>query len=287
MRLVACQRCHMQYDVTEVAGEKFRCRCGEMLANPPAAYVVDVRIERCGSCGARVSPDVDCCEFCSSEIVRDVEKLSRICPECHCRNGEESRFCTACGVGFAPVPVESEACELPCPVCGVLMPPRSIGGIGINECGACNGIWTPEDRLDQLIQRALDADRQSRALPAQGPCPRVKGANPASQRVAYRKCPVCEAFMQRRNFRKTSGVIVDCCKKHGTWLEADELEQITGFVLAGGNPAAEAVLEQAGQGAGFGRDPADNVWGRPLARPTGLAGACAESFVSLFKAILD
>ena len=40
--------------------------------------------------------------------------------------------------------------------------------------------------------------------------------------------------MQRKNFRRTSGVIIDCCHTHGTWLDADELEQIAGFILSGG-----------------------------------------------------
>ena len=55
--------------------------------------------------------------------------------------------------------------------------------------------------------------------------------------------------MQRRNFRKSSGVIVDRCREHGTWLDADELEQITGFILSGGRPEAEEHLKQSGTDA--------------------------------------
>jgi hypothetical protein len=40
--------------------------------------------------------------------------------------------------------------------------------------------------------------------------------------------------MLRENFRKTSGVVVDRCREHGTWLDADELEQVAGFILSGG-----------------------------------------------------
>jgi Zn-finger nucleic acid-binding protein len=126
------------------------------------------------------------------------------------------------------------------------MPPRAIGGIGINECGSCNGIWAPADRFDQLINRAIEARKKGEQLHH---TPRVKGANPAAQRVAYRKCPECEAFMQRRNFRKSSGVIIDICRNHGTWLDADELEQITGFVATGGNPNAEKLLADADRDA--------------------------------------
>lgn len=242
MRLVACQSCHTQYDVTEVLEESFPCRCGEPVENRDYE-AVDARVHRCGSCGARVvDPDAPACDYCGSAIVRDDRKLSLICPECHGRNCETSRFCTACGVGFSPEPVQLDGYELPCPVCGCLMPPRSIAGIGINECGSCNGVWAPGDRLDLLVNRAIEANRRGERIDY---TPRVKGANPAAQQVAYRKCPECEAFMQRRNFRRSSGVIIDSCRKHGTWLDADELEQITGFVLSGGNPRADKLMEDA------------------------------------------
>lgn len=289
MRLVACQNCHTQYDVTDVAGESFACRCGESVANEKLE-AVDAQIHRCGSCGAGVSPDAAGCDFCGSEIIRDDSKLSLICPECHGRNAEVSRFCTGCGVAFAPEPVKVEGYEIPCPVCAVLMPPRSVGGVGINECGTCNGIWAPENRLDLLINRAIDAQRQNGTVPQRAHEPRTKGANPYSQRVAYRKCPECDAFMQRRNFRKTSGVIIDCCKKHGTWLDADELEQITGFILSGGNPVADAIMKQADDdarkavtGAQFAENLSRTQWAGPRSRANSPLGGL---FVSVLKGIL-
>jgi hypothetical protein len=40
--------------------------------------------------------------------------------------------------------------------------------------------------------------------------------------------------MARKNYGKRSGVIVDWCAAHGTWLDADELEQIASFIASGG-----------------------------------------------------
>ena len=48
------------------------------------------------------------------------------------------------------------------------------------------------------------------------------------------KCPVCNAAMQRKNFAGSSGVVVDWCGSHGTWLDAHEMEDIAAFVLDGG-----------------------------------------------------
>jgi Zn-finger nucleic acid-binding protein len=292
VRLVACSNCHAQYDVSGVEAETIACRCGEQVANE-VLEAVDLKIHRCGSCGAQISGDANDCTYCGSVVVRDVRNLSLICPECHGRNTGDSRFCTACGVLFSPEPVKVDGYELPCPVCGCLMPARQVGGIGINECPKCNGLWAPENRLDVLIKRAIKAGHSDDAALLADFEPRVKGSNPASQQVAYRKCPECEAFMQRRNFRRSSGVIIDRCSKHGTWLDADELEQITGFVMSGGSPARQAIMQEAATaaakertGAEFARAAASSEW-TPRARSMGSGGGLMSTLVGVLESILD
>jgi Zn-finger nucleic acid-binding protein len=291
VRLAACQSCHTQYDVTDVMEKEISCRCGEKV-EIRSLVGMDVGIHRCGSCGAHVASDAQGCDYCGSEIVRDTRKLSLICPECCGRNVENSRFCTGCGVAFSPEHVQVEGVELPCPVCGCLMPTRAVGGVGINECPQCNGIWVPEDRLEALISRAIEAKQSADPELFKDFQPRVKGANPATQKVAYRKCPVCEAFMQRRNFRKSSGVIVDRCREHGTWLDADELEQITGFILTGGRPRAEEYLkqsktdaEEARAGAAFTKIMAEQRAG-PFSRPEPRERGVVSSFLGLLDNLL-
>lgn len=119
---------------------------------------------------------------------------------------------------------------------------RGLIGITLNECGQCNGLWVPGNKFDALVSSAIDARNKQRDAVGLGGEPRVKGANPFSWKVEYRKCPECEAFMLRQNFRKTSGVIIDSCREHGSWLDADELEQIAGFIMSGGRPVADEFL---------------------------------------------
>ena len=40
--------------------------------------------------------------------------------------------------------------------------------------------------------------------------------------------------MNRVNFGKVSGVIVDVCKVHGTWFDPGELTRVVAFAAAGG-----------------------------------------------------
>lgn len=288
MRLVACSNCHTQFDVTDVAAETFPCRCGSTVENRDLE-AVDAKIHRCGSCGAIVDADAERCDYCSSAIERDPGKLSLICPECYARTHQDARFCTACGVGFRPEQVRLEGHELPCPLCGALMPPQQVGGVGLNECRGCNGLWVPGDNLQLLLSRAVEAREAAGPQARLQKKPRVEGANPAAQRVHYRKCPECQAFMQRRNFGRSSGVIVDRCNAHGVWLDADELEQLAGFLMTGERATAsvkELSLGEQRASAEFAR-----IHARQAARRTragrdeegGVVGTLLDALIRILK----
>jgi Zn-finger nucleic acid-binding protein len=53
-------------------------------------------------------------------------------------------------------------------------------------------------------------------------------------RISYVPCPDCRQLMNRSNFARASGVIIDTCKKHGVWFDAEELPRIIGFIQKGG-----------------------------------------------------
>jgi Zn-finger nucleic acid-binding protein len=46
--------------------------------------------------------------------------------------------------------------------------------------------------------------------------------------------------MNRINFARCSGVVVDVCKHHGTWFDRDELSAIVEFIRGGGMNSARA-----------------------------------------------
>jgi len=56
----------------------------------------------------------------------------------------------------------------------------------------------------------------------------------ARQRIQYAPCPQCGQLMNRINFARCSGVIVDVCKGHGTWFDVQELSAIVQFIRGGG-----------------------------------------------------
>jgi Zn-finger nucleic acid-binding protein len=241
MRLVACPGCHAQYDVSGTEGGRFECPCGTTVAIGPVR-AVDAVVRRCGSCGALLPEDGDTCAYCRARVDRRGE-LSLICPECYARNARASRFCTACGVEFRPQPVPDGDGGVACVRCGTPTELRWIGGVAVHECAGCNGLWVPGTAFDDLVNRAIEAWRREEPARLDVRAPRRAGGNPASARVEYRKCPLCGQVMARRNYRHTSGVIIDVCREHGTWLDADELERIAGFILSGGLDRAKAAEE--------------------------------------------
>ena len=232
--LVACPSCHAQFDTAGVSGDSFLCHCGARVPNVrPTA--VDAPVRRCSACGANVEAGAEKCGYCGSVLSGAAGPL--VCPECYARNAGRARFCASCGVEFRPQPVLAAGDPVPCPVCAVALVPRSLAGVAIQECTTCRGIWVPAANFDALVAHAGEhAHLEPTAGVQTAPLARPQH----STAVAYRKCPSCGQMMNRKNFGRISGVIVDTCRAHGTWLDANELEQVAAFVAQGGLDRAAA-----------------------------------------------
>ncbi|MCA9754584.1 MAG: zf-TFIIB domain-containing protein [Candidatus Eisenbacteria bacterium] len=234
MRLVACPKCRTQFDGSKVVGATFPCpSCGEVVRNV-VHEPIDALVHRCSACGASVSAEAVHCEYCQSAIVRDRRQMGLICPECYARTPSRAKYCTNCGVEYRPQDPGSEGETLVCPADNETeMVGRSIGGVLVHECPNCAGLWVPGKEFDRLVQKAIAAqgERASAGLGAAAkPTHRWTGGSG----VKYRKCPCCAGVMNRKNFGGRSGIIVDWCGEHGTWLDADELEEIAAYIMEGG-----------------------------------------------------
>ena len=102
----------------------------------------------------------------------------------------------------------------------------------MRECEHCGGIWLDVASFERIC---ASREEQSAVLGAASPTPSHQ-IDPQSDgsKVRYSPCPQCGQMMNRINFARCSGVIVDACKGHGTWFDASELRAIVEFVRAGG-----------------------------------------------------
>lgn len=182
----------------------------------------------CPSCGAPASAEATRCEYCGSAL-RTVT-----CPSCFASLFAGSQFCPHCGAKAAPVDQDSAA-PLPCPSCGQQMAPVRIGGTPMQQCAPCGGAWLTTDTFTALCtdKEARSAVSSSFAFESASPS---TSAAPAVRLgdVRYRRCASCQSLMNRVNFGRVSGVVIDLCKGHGVWFDPGELQRVLAFVANGG-----------------------------------------------------
>lgn len=98
----------------------------------------------------------------------------------------------------------------------------------IHGCRGCGGAWVDHRTLDEMIAWAKAHANHHRPDSVQ------RQAMVLHEVVRYRPCPSCRQRMNRRNFARYSGIVVDECRTCGTFFDAGELEGVVTFVRSGG-----------------------------------------------------
>jgi Zn-finger nucleic acid-binding protein len=238
-RIVRCSACLRKYDASKRrVGSTFLCRCG-VTVTIPQDHAHDAAVVRCSGCGASREGQAIACGYCGSDFTLHECDLNNICPSCHSRVSSRGRYCHHCGGRTIPDSTSSdsevgEATELGCPACGPerVLHSRRLPGLELSglECQVCGGLW-----LDVLLLNTLLEDEAKR--PAGFVATHRRPEPPT--KVSYRNCIRCGQRMTRRNFGRTSGVMVDLCGAHGIWFDAEELSHLLNWIRAGGLPAAQ------------------------------------------------
>ena len=137
---------------------------------------------------------------------------------------EGTAFCPKCGAARERGESPGEAVH--CPACTGELQRVDLGKTTLLECANCDGAW-----IDATTFEALCADNEAQAAVLHRYGGRTEAAQAA---VKYRKCLRCGKMMNRVNFGRLSGTVVDVCRGHGTYLDAGELHQIVSFIRGGG-----------------------------------------------------
>ena len=122
-----------------------------------------------------------------------------------------------------------------CPQCRVPMQSVRLGATTVQECERCHGLW-----LDVPSFENICANREQQAAVLGGASVAPTNLVRETSKIKYIPCPQCSQLMNRINFARCSGVIVDVCKGHGTWFDRDELSRIVEFIREGGLEASRA-----------------------------------------------
>jgi Zn-finger nucleic acid-binding protein len=270
MRLVvACPSCRRRYDASERRpGSRYRCSCGGVLAVPATALAHDAAVVRCSACGAPRSGQERSCRYCSSDFTLHERDLDTLCPQCMTRVSGKGRFCHSCATPLLLSQAAAAPSAHPCPACGdgTSLSSRRLGSedAAILECRICAGLWLEKEVFELLAARARTgrapdlpgpvvpagpaeesdlAPVAARKVPAAEPAPAGTDSAAGGARL-YRPCGVCGALMNRRNYGRRSGVILDICTEHGVWFDSDELQRLLRWIRDGGEEKAQALLAE-------------------------------------------
>ena len=173
----------------------------------------------CPNCGAAADPDAGRCPYCRARLA------TISCPSCFTLGFAGAAFCHKCGTRRARA--AGGGPPKPCPACKKALQAIEIGPLTMLECSACDGIWVEADVFERLC---AEQDAQAALLDRLKP----REQTPAAAPVRYRPCVDCGRMMNRVNFGRISGTVIDICRGHGAFLDAGELHEIVSFVRQGG-----------------------------------------------------
>jgi Zn-finger nucleic acid-binding protein len=172
----------------------------------------------CPNCGSPASPGDARCSYCKARLA------TVSCPNCFALMFDGGAFCPHCGARRDRAPgVDADA---RCPGCKGSMIRVQLGDVDMLECQQCDGTWVAAEMFDRMC---ASAEAQAAVLGRWQSAERA----PAGA-VRYRPCLVCGKMMNRLNFERVSGTVIDVCRGHGTFLDRGELHQIASFVQGGG-----------------------------------------------------
>jgi Zn-finger nucleic acid-binding protein len=178
----------------------------------------------CPNSGAGAPDDATSCTYCGSRLA------TVACPSCLGSMFVGSQFCPHCGAKAAMVE-DTSAATLPCPGCNGEMRGALVGTTPMHLCESCGSSWLARDVFESLCADREQQGRVSSTFGAPVAAPKTRSSSGA---VRYVSCPACHKILNRVNFGRSSGIVVDVCKPHGIWFERDELRAVLAFVAQGG-----------------------------------------------------
>lgn len=173
---------------------------------------------RCKSCSAPLPANSNRCIYCA--IRNDVDLQGKY--------------------AFSVSNVQSERL---CPRCDTPMQTISLktgGNLYIERCDLCFGLFFDPGEMQILLENTVTGvfDINLQQLVNIN-----KDRFQTQKEIKYVKCPVCQVLMNRVNFGRRSGVIIDQCKQHGIWLDSGEITHLMEWKKAGG----QLLHQQHGQ----------------------------------------
>lgn len=190
--------------------------------------------KNCDHCGKHINAALMICPFCGGHIKDKTGDIPPCCPRCkkplvtYTQKNETAMSLQEKNTH------ESVAPTFMVSTTWGMNPHATTGsdkdafiGDKYELCPDCGGLWLDRGKFRRAT-RESDVYREESLIMSEY----IK--KPAQDTVTYVPCVRCGKIMNRKNFAKISGVIIDECGNHGVWLDAGELEKIRHFIADGG-----------------------------------------------------
>lgn len=169
---------------------------------------------KCSHCSAPLPKSGIICNYCGTRNDIDLEEYEIVGDE-----NNQKRSCPTCHIDMQTIDIGKEYSFL------------------IQRCESCYGIFFDNNELETLVKNSVKGSKNIDLV-------KLSQINQNPRHIdiiVYKKCPVCQKMMLRKNYMKRSGVITDVCHEHGIWLDSGELRQILEWTKTGG---AENIKEE-------------------------------------------
>jgi len=163
----------------------------------------------CTNCGGVLPPNSGVCTYCDTRNDVDLHHVHEFTKVEH----NEERVCPHCSIELVTINIKSE------------------DNFFIEQCEECKGLFFDPNELEALLDASV-----SNAFIIN--YKRIETINrelsPDKHDVKYLKCPVCRQFMHRKSFASSSGVVIDTCRDHGSWMDSGKFKRLTEWKKSGG-----------------------------------------------------
>ena len=155
----------------------------------------------CTKCGGAISIGSNKCNYCGTKYDRDLLAIKH-----ELENPKSGRNCPHCKIELQSVNLD-------------------IGQkFFVERCPDCYGVYLEKLELEELLKLiySYPGDPRLSRLYELLKCP-----DREREVVKYNDCPECGRMMCRKNFGFRTGVVMDVCFAHGTWLDGGELYHLS------------------------------------------------------------
>ena len=101
-----------------------------------------------------------------------------------------------------------------------------VGTVSVERCNDCRGVWLKASTFNELTVNFEWQREIMQVVRERAELRRESGDDPFPL-----LCPMCRQAMNRTNLGRTSGIMVDSCRKHGIWFDVGELHGTVDYLM--------------------------------------------------------